>query len=161
MPAPVGTHKPIQIYQIKVMLRDSHPPIWRQIQVRSDTTLAKLHRDGKTRISTSSSSRTALRRALQEVEAPPLSTASQSQCSSGGLSLERVRRLRPPSHGLLPSLCRAALEGYPGIHGLGERVPVPSPESPQPLHHALRSHNRHRHPDTSGIWPSFTSRLPR
>src|SRR5437870_13268658 len=44
MPAPVGTHKPVQTYQIKVMLRDSHPPIWLRIQVTSDTTLAKLHR---------------------------------------------------------------------------------------------------------------------
>lgn len=35
--------KPVEIYQVKVTLRDSHPPIWRRIQVRSDTTLAKLH----------------------------------------------------------------------------------------------------------------------
>jgi len=67
MPAPVETHKPIQIYQIKVMLRDSHPPIWLRIQVTSDTTLAKLHRilqrvmgweDTHLHISTSSSSGT-------------------------------------------------------------------------------------------------------
>ncbi len=32
------------IYQIKVTLSDSQPPIWRRIQVRSDSTLAKLHR---------------------------------------------------------------------------------------------------------------------
>ena len=36
--------KPIQIYQIQVTLRGSRPPIWRRIQVKSDTTLAKLHR---------------------------------------------------------------------------------------------------------------------
>jgi hypothetical protein len=36
--------KPFQIFQIKVMLRGSQPLIWRRIQARSDTTLAKLHR---------------------------------------------------------------------------------------------------------------------
>src|SRR5437879_1961592 len=36
--------KPVEIYEIKVALRDSQPPIWRRIQVRSDITLAKLHR---------------------------------------------------------------------------------------------------------------------
>ena len=35
---------PVEIYQIKVTLRDSQPLIWRRIQVRSDITLAKLHR---------------------------------------------------------------------------------------------------------------------
>ncbi len=39
-----GTQKPDQIYQIKVTLADSQPPIWRRIQVKSDITLAKLHR---------------------------------------------------------------------------------------------------------------------
>jgi hypothetical protein len=32
------------IYQIKVTLEDSKPPIWRRLQVRSDITLADLHR---------------------------------------------------------------------------------------------------------------------
>jgi hypothetical protein len=36
--------EPVQIYQLKVTLRGSHPPIWRQFQVGSDITLAKLHR---------------------------------------------------------------------------------------------------------------------
>lgn len=33
-----------QIYQIKVTLRDSKPPIWRRILVPGNITLAKLHR---------------------------------------------------------------------------------------------------------------------
>jgi hypothetical protein len=33
----------MQIYQIKITLRGSHPPNWRRIQVRSDITIAKLH----------------------------------------------------------------------------------------------------------------------
>jgi len=41
---PARLAKPVQTYQIKVTLRGSHPPIWRRIQVRSDITLAKLHR---------------------------------------------------------------------------------------------------------------------
>jgi len=41
---PARLAKPVETYQIKVTLRGSHPPIWRRIQVRSDTTLAKLHR---------------------------------------------------------------------------------------------------------------------
>ena len=41
---PRRTSEPIQIYQLRVTLRGSHPPIWRQIQVRSDITLGKLHR---------------------------------------------------------------------------------------------------------------------
>ena len=32
-----------QIYQIKVTLRDSRPPIWRRIQIHSDTRLDDLH----------------------------------------------------------------------------------------------------------------------
>lgn len=35
--------KTVEIYQIKVTLRDSQPPVWRRIQVRSETTLGKLH----------------------------------------------------------------------------------------------------------------------
>ena len=41
---PARMPKPVEIYQIKVTLRDSQPPIWRRFQVRSDITLAKLHR---------------------------------------------------------------------------------------------------------------------
>jgi Plasmid pRiA4b ORF-3-like protein len=33
-----------EIYQIKVTLRGSQPTVWRRMQVKSDTTLAKLHR---------------------------------------------------------------------------------------------------------------------
>jgi len=35
--------KPTQIYQIKVTLDDTHPPIWRRILVPGNTTLLKLH----------------------------------------------------------------------------------------------------------------------
>jgi hypothetical protein len=31
------------VYQIKVTLRDSHPPIWRRVQLSGDTTLEELH----------------------------------------------------------------------------------------------------------------------
>ena len=33
----------VHIYQIKVTLRDSSPPIWRRLLLRSDTTLAQFH----------------------------------------------------------------------------------------------------------------------
>jgi hypothetical protein len=35
---------PVAIYQIKVTLKHSKPPIWRRIEVPGDITLAKLHR---------------------------------------------------------------------------------------------------------------------
>ncbi len=34
---------PVSIYQLKVTLKHSKPPIWRRIQVKSDTTLSKFH----------------------------------------------------------------------------------------------------------------------
>lgn len=37
------TKSKAQIYQIKVTLRDSKPPIWRRLLVSSETTLAQLH----------------------------------------------------------------------------------------------------------------------
>jgi hypothetical protein len=37
------TGKPPQVYQIKVTLDDTHPPIWRRILVPGNTTLLKLH----------------------------------------------------------------------------------------------------------------------
>src|SRR5713101_7839663 len=44
MSMPARLAKPVKVYQIKVTLRGSHPPIWRRIQMRCDITLAKLHR---------------------------------------------------------------------------------------------------------------------
>jgi len=32
------------VYQLRVLLRDIHPPIWRRVQVWDDVTLAQLHR---------------------------------------------------------------------------------------------------------------------
>jgi hypothetical protein len=34
---------PTEVYQLKITLRGSRPPIWRRIQVRGDITLAELH----------------------------------------------------------------------------------------------------------------------
>lgn len=31
------------VYQLKIMLKDSKPPIWRRVQVRAEITLAQLH----------------------------------------------------------------------------------------------------------------------
>jgi hypothetical protein len=42
MPAKKSTTTAI-IYQLKITLKDSNPPIWRRIQVQDDTTLYKLH----------------------------------------------------------------------------------------------------------------------
>ena len=36
--------KPTEIYQLKITLKDSRPPIWRRVQLSGDITLAKLHR---------------------------------------------------------------------------------------------------------------------
>jgi len=36
--------KPAEIYDIKITLDGSHPPIWRRFRVESDVSLAKLHR---------------------------------------------------------------------------------------------------------------------
>ena len=35
--------QPVSVYQLKVTLKESKPPIWRRIQVNSDITLYKLH----------------------------------------------------------------------------------------------------------------------
>jgi hypothetical protein len=32
------------LYQLKVTLRDIHPPVWRRLAVWEDTTIAQLHR---------------------------------------------------------------------------------------------------------------------
>jgi hypothetical protein len=37
------TFNSVEIYQIKITLCDSFPPIWRQFHVKSDVSLAKLH----------------------------------------------------------------------------------------------------------------------
>ncbi len=42
MPTPTSA-PPTAIYQLKITLRDSHPPLWRRVLVRDDTTLAKLN----------------------------------------------------------------------------------------------------------------------
>jgi hypothetical protein len=42
-PVPPPTSKDRAIYQLKVNLMGSRPPIWRRLQVRGDTTLAELH----------------------------------------------------------------------------------------------------------------------
>ena len=34
---------PVNIYQLKVTLRDSHPPIWRRLRVPGNSTLYTLH----------------------------------------------------------------------------------------------------------------------
>ncbi len=38
------TSNNLKIYQLKITLKGSKPPIWRRIQVKSNTTLGKLHR---------------------------------------------------------------------------------------------------------------------
>ena len=43
MPAKQAT-TPTAVYQLKVSLRDSKPPIWRRLEVLSTTNLAKLHK---------------------------------------------------------------------------------------------------------------------
>jgi len=37
------TEVPIQVFQLKVTLREIRPPVWRRFQVRSDVTLEQLH----------------------------------------------------------------------------------------------------------------------
>jgi hypothetical protein len=40
----IKQHADIYVYQMKVTLKDISPPIWRRIQVTSDTILSRLHR---------------------------------------------------------------------------------------------------------------------
>lgn len=42
--APRKQSTPPSIYQLKITLKDIRPPIWRRVQVSSETTLGKLHR---------------------------------------------------------------------------------------------------------------------
>jgi hypothetical protein len=39
----ISMKSPASIYELKVTLRDTRPPVWRRIRVRSDVTLFKLH----------------------------------------------------------------------------------------------------------------------
>jgi Plasmid pRiA4b ORF-3-like protein len=39
----VQAEVPVQVYQLKVTLREVRPPVWRRFQVRSDMTLEQLH----------------------------------------------------------------------------------------------------------------------
>src|SRR5215471_7383047 len=43
MPTSHSAHKPQEIYQIKVTLLDTDPPIWRRLLVPADLTLEQLH----------------------------------------------------------------------------------------------------------------------